>query len=281
MIRPNIHASLSEILGYLGVVFLFVLFNLYLATRLSTTTVDLILHTEQPQVFQVYWRSGSKTYMEKNSIRINVVPETKEYSFKMLSLANFNHLRIDPVKSKQPITIEKAVVSHLLYTSVQIIPTDTLADLKNIHQMRLVQGNSPGSVFILPRGEDPHFEVAINPMLNLFALGSLILLAIGGTISFFLVLNQTLIKGGRSTAILELAVPANLNHESVDTMLIGLRQCCPKTRLQSKRTGPTKKQFVFRLHRHESQKALKWLHKMRKKYHQLAFRLYFNRSGEI
>ena len=274
-------SRIFEMSGYLIGMSLFMFFNLYLATQISYTRVDLTLETEQQDHFQIFWRKDHEPYEEKKSILIKTHPARTTYSFKIASLAQFKWLRVDPVRIEQAVRIRKLYLKHNLYRPLSVFPQETQVNLLNTHQLGAVQQNREEGLYIVPEGTDPFFELNIESSMNKTIFYSFIVITFAGTVILYILLNQTLLKGTRRAATVLLIVPKSDKSTSKTDLLQIVRKYCPQKSLKSVHIQPESEKYVFNFPIMRNRSLTAFLKEVKTLSPLIQYRIQYNRSGEV
>jgi hypothetical protein len=280
----RIRSQLFELSGYILLVFLFLLFNFYLASQLSYTTGELVIETDQPGNFQVYWRKDNKPYKEKKSVIFKTHPDQLNYSFEIASFATFDWLRIDPVNSENHIRIGKLSFHHKIFPSINLFPRNKEIKLARITQLQVIEQDDVEGIQLISTGSDPHFEInvlsllmsVIMPYLFLFVFFNFV-----GAILIYLILNQTLLKGKQSTATVVMAIPDTVTDSSKEQLIEINTKFCPGSRLVSVHRRPGSDKYVFTFPGIANSTLAPFLQEVKKTSQLIQYRVHYNRSGEV
>lgn len=281
MAKQGVRLQVLELLGYTGVVFLFLFFNLYLATKISTVQCELTIETEKSGNFQLYWRQDNRPYEEKNSVVIKTDSDQSTYSFKITSFANFNWLRIDPVNTNHAVQIRKLSLSHDLYQTVTVFPQENEISLTRVNELEIVQQSKENGIYLVPMGDDPHFEISVSSSMKKMVLYSFVLFNFAGAFLFSILLNQTLLKGSRKSATVLMIIPKNDKSCSQAHLLKIVRKYCPRSQLVSIQAQPESDKYIFDFPILKSSTLTVFLKEVKNMSHLIQCRVHYNRSGEV
>jgi len=280
----RISSQLFELSGYIFLVFLFLFFNLYLASRLSYTTGELVIETDQPGKFQVYWRKDNKPYEEKKSVIFKTHPDQLNYSFKIASFATFDWLRIDPVTSANHIQIRRLSLHSKIFPSVNLFPCNKDIKLAGITQLQVIEQDDVEGIQLISTGNDPHFEINILSLLMsviTFHLFSFVFLNFVGAMLIYILLNQTMLKGKQSTATVVMTIPDTVADSSKEQLFEISKKNCPTSRLISVHRQPGSDKYVFNFPSISDSTLVLFLREVKKMSQLIQYRVHYNRSGEV
>ncbi len=224
MLKLGFSSQISEIIGCLFAVFLFLSFNLYLAVEAGgPTQVSLSILSEKPGKFQVYWRKDNALYKEDKSTSLMIQPDQTSYSFNIAPFKEFDRIRIDPVDKQQRIQIIKFSMNNYLFNTISVFPQENEVQLLGSYQLGSVVQNKNNGIIIKPTGNDSRFEIKVDSSLNKTIIASFIFITILGAFFLYILLNQRLLKEKKDEATILIQIP-NTNKISKSNLL--KKQAC-------------------------------------------------------
>jgi len=279
-VKQKIRSQLFEILGYVVVVFVFILFNLYLAVKISNVHVDLTIESAENGNFQIYWRQKNKPYKEKDSVVVKITPDQNNYSFMIPSFANFNLLRIDPINKKEPVSLKSLILKHKLFNTVPLFPQEKEIVMMNQNQLKIIKQSKENGIYIVPEDIDPFFEIAVSSSLQTYVIYMFLIMTFAGTFLLYILFNQSLLKGKRQSATLLVTFPENEKSSRSQIFKI-VRKHCSAGKLRSIQSYGKSVKFIFDFPKLTEQNLTGIIKEVKELSHLNQCHVQYNRSGEV
>ncbi len=274
-------SQLKELAGYIIVVFIFLLLNLYLAHTASVVTAELHIESHDPSTFEIYWRSSGETFKEKNTVEVKITPEKTNYTFKLPSFSHFTFLRIDPTRDITPFRIEQLTLRHELYHTVQIVPRDSEISFLSVNQIDNLRQSREKGLSFETTGKDPHFELEVTSTLNRSVLVLFFSLHIVGVLLAYLLLNQTLLKGKQTHATLVVTIPGHVAQTVIQQFHKLVKKKHPKSQLISMVMERNGFQYTYDIPSITNSVIVSFLQEIKDISDHIQYRVHYNRSCEV
>jgi len=274
-------SQLKELAGYVIVVFLFLLFNLYLALEASVVTGELHIESQDPSTFEIYYRSGDESFNEKNTIELKTKPEKTHYSFKLPSFSHFTYLRIDPTRDRTPFRIKRLTLRHELYHTVHVVPRDSEISFLNVHQIVNLRQNREKGLSFETSGNDPYFELEVPSALDISFMALICFFNIIGALLAYLLLNQTLLKGKQTHATLIVTIPGYVSQTVIQQFHKLVKKKHPKSQLISTVMERDGFQYSYDIPSISDSMLVSFLEEIKDISDLIHYRVHYNRSCEV
>lgn len=183
----HIQTNFINIEAFIVTALLFTFMFLLFYRFYMPASIRVEFQTDSDSVFQVYWASENKAYMEKNSVSIFFSSGNTTCQLALPNLKNITKLRIDPLLKPSKMVINKIIINQLGYLPTRLETHAELKKIKTLNQIREYELNTNG-LAIVSSGIDPQLEIALKPILKNHIL-SYVAYFIGAFISLLLTLT--------------------------------------------------------------------------------------------
>ncbi len=140
-----------------------VLFSgLYFYLVANRAYVEVVIETDVPTTFKIYWPNERGLYTEKNKMVIHTRPGREEYGAMLANIRNLSMLRIDPLQHTGSVVIKKIVITQKGIRPIRLETSGEFARLLPLQQVKETHYDVNG-FFVRSSDLDSQFEFKFTP----------------------------------------------------------------------------------------------------------------------
>lgn len=230
-----------ELIGLLFFCLLFAATSIWLQREMEVAELHITMSASRDSTTQVYWRETSGRYNENSARYWNIRQHPRLMRFSIPVVDTIDYLRIDPMIHEGTAIMESITVSQSNRKPRDLMPT-----LKAGVISVLGQGSfsiEKDHLTLTSLGPDPSFEIALTPPIEPKSTTPLIIGSLLFACLTYLLLNQQLIKGIKSSGTLLITTP----HDAHLRLPDGLATCIGSHQSDSKAAQAHSSRYSFTL----------------------------------